>query len=62
MPSFQEELDLEETPPQMYHPSWEPRDRLFLTRLLPEPAQVDLRAMTTTSQYLAEGARCSAET
>jgi len=46
----------------MHHPSWELRDRLFLTCLLPEPDQVDLRAMTTTSQCLAEGARCSAET
>jgi len=35
-PSFQEELDLEETPLQMHHPGWEPGDRLFLIRLLPE--------------------------
>jgi len=40
--SFQEELDLEETPPQTYHPGWEPGDRLFLTCLLPEPTQVNL--------------------
>ena len=46
----------------MHHPSWELGDQLFLTRLLPEPDQVDLRAMTTTSQRLAEGARRSAET
>jgi len=46
----------------MHHPSWELGDRLFLIHLLPEPNQVDLRATTTTSQRLAEGARCSAET
>jgi len=46
----------------MHHLSWELGDRLFLTRLLPEPNQVDLRATTTTSQHLVEGARHSAET
>ena len=45
----------------MHHPSWELRDRLFLTRLLPEPDQVDLRATATTSQCLAKGARRSVE-
>jgi len=45
----------------MHHPSWELGDRLFLTRLLPEPDQVDLQATATTSQHLAEGTRCSAE-
>ena len=34
---------------------------MFLTHLLPEPDQVDLRATATTSQRLAEGTRCSAE-
>jgi len=61
-PLLQEELEPEEEPPQMHYPSWELRDRLFLTRLLSEPNQVDLRAMTTTSQCLAEGARRSMET
>jgi len=45
----------------MHHPSWELRDRLFLTRLLLEPDQVDLQAMATISQHLAEEARHSAE-
>jgi len=45
----------------MHHPSWELGDRLFLTRLLLEPNQVDLRATATTSQCLTEEARCSAE-
>ena len=61
-PLFQEELELEEAPLQTYHPSWEPGDQLFLTCLLPELAQVDLWAMTTTSQHLTKGPRCSAET
>ena len=47
---------------QMYSPDWELGDRLFLTRLLPEPNPVDLQATTMTSQRLAEGARRSAET
>jgi len=60
-PLLQEESESEEEPPQTHHPSWEFGDRLFLTRLLPEPDQVDLRATTTMSQRLAEGARRSAE-
>jgi len=60
-PLLQEELDLEEIPPQIYSPDWEPRDRLFLTCLFPELTQVDLWAMATASQCLAEGARCSKE-
>jgi len=60
-PLLQEESEFEEEPLQMHHPSWELRDQLFLTRLLPEPDQVDLRATATTSQRLAEGARRSAE-
>ena len=35
---------------------------MFLTRLFPELIQVDLQATATTSQCLAEGARCSKET
>jgi len=48
-PLFQEERDLEETPPQMYSPNWEPGDQLFLTHLFLELTQVDLRAVATTS-------------
>jgi len=29
---------------------WEPRDHLFITRILPESMTADLRAMTTNSQ------------
>jgi len=59
---LQEELEPEEESPQTHHSSWELGDRLFLTHLLPEPDQVDLRATTTTSQRLTEGARRSVET
>jgi len=37
IPLLQEESESEEEPPQTHHLSWEPGDRLFLTRLLPEP-------------------------
>jgi len=46
----------------MYSPDWEPRDRLFLTRLFPELTQVNLQVAAMTSQHLVEGARCSKET
>ena len=65
MPLLQEELEmeeLEETTPRPCAPAWEPGDRLFLTRLLPELTQTDLRAIATTSQRLAEGARRSKKT
>ena len=61
-PLFQEERDLEKMPPQTYSPDWELEDQLFLTRLFLELTQVDLRATTTTSQHLVEGARRSKET
>jgi len=44
-PLLQEELELEELeemPPQLYAPNWEPGDQLFLTRLLLELTQTDL--------------------
>ena len=62
MPLFQEELELEEMPPQMRSSDWGLRDRLFLTRIFPELTEVDLRATATTSQCLVEGARHSKET
>jgi len=42
MPLLQKESESEEESPQMHHPSWELRDRLFLACHLPEPDQVDL--------------------
>jgi len=62
VPLFQEELELEETPPQMHSPDWGLRDQLFLTRIFPELTEVNLRATATTSQRLAEEARHSKET
>jgi len=62
MPLFQEELELEETPPQICSPDWGLGDRLFLTRIFPELTEVNLQATATTSQHLTEGARCSKET
>jgi len=42
-PLLQEKLELEEeTPPQLHPPDWEPGDRLFLMRLLPELTLTDL--------------------
>jgi len=41
-PLFQEELELEDMPPPMYCPDWEPRDRLFLTHILLELTQANL--------------------
>jgi len=61
IPLLQGESESEEESPQTYHLSWELGDRLFLTRLLSEPDQVDLRATAMTSQRLVEGARHSAE-
>jgi len=60
-PLLQEELESEEEPPQTHYLSWELGDQLFLTHLLPEPDQVDLWAMATTSQHLAKEARHSTE-
>jgi len=60
-PLLQEESESEEEPLQTHHPSWELGDQLFLTHLLPEPDQVELQAMATTSQRLVEGARRSVE-
>jgi len=61
-PLFQEELELEDMPLPTYCPDWELGDRLFLARIFLELTQADLRATATTSQRLAEGARCSKET
>jgi len=41
-PLFQEELELEETPPQMHSPDWGLRDQLFLIHIFPELTEVDL--------------------
>ena len=62
IPLFQEELKLEEMPPQTYSPDLELRDRLFFIHIFPELTKVNLQAIATTSQRLAERARRSKET
>jgi len=42
MPLFQEELKLEEMPPQMYSPDWKLRDQLFLICLFLKLTEVNL--------------------
>jgi len=41
---------------QIYEVEYEQGDRLFMTRILSEPVAKDLRATSTISQKLAEGA------
>jgi len=48
--------------PQSCKVEYETEDRLFMTRLLPEPTAEDLRATSTISQKLAEGAHQASET
>jgi len=50
-----------EAPVQTREAEYEPGDRLFITRILPDSTVEDLRATSTTSQKLAEGARRSVE-
>jgi len=56
-----EDSEEDETPVQTREIEYEQGDRLFMTWILPEPTTEDLRAASTTSQKLAEGARRSAE-
>jgi len=62
LPEHTEDLEEDETPIQTGEIEYEQGDRLFMTRILPEPTAEDLRATSMTSQKLAEGARRSAET
>jgi len=52
----------DETPLQICEVEYEPGDRLFMTRILSEPAVENLRATFMISQKLAEGARQASET
>jgi len=56
-----EDSEEDETPVQMGEIEYEQGDRLFMTRVLPEPTAEELRAASMTSQKLAEGACQSAE-
>jgi len=61
-PEYVEDSEEDETPLQICEIEYEQEDRLFMTRILPEPAVEDLRATSTISQKLAEGARQASET
>jgi len=55
-------LEEDETPFWICKVEYEQKDRLFMTRILSEPVAEDLRATSTISQKLAEGARRASET
>jgi len=59
---YGEDLEKDETPLWICEVEYEQGDRLFMTRILLEPAAEDLRATSTISQKLAEGARRASET
>jgi len=61
-PEYAEDSEEDETPLQICKVEYEQGDRLFMTRILPEPAAEDLRATSTISEKLAEGARRASET
>ena len=57
-----EDSEEDETPLWICEVEYEPGNRLFVTRILPEPAAKDLRAISTISQKLVEGACQALET
>jgi len=59
---YAEDLEEDETPLRICEIEYEQEDRLFMTRILSEPAAKDLRATSTISQKLAEGACRALET
>jgi len=54
---YVEDLEEDENPLRICEVEYEQGDRLFITRILLEPAAEDLHATSTISQKLAEGAR-----
>ena len=58
---YAEDSEEDKVPVWTQEAEYEPGDRLFITRILPDSTAEDLRAASTTSQKLAEGARWSAE-
>jgi len=56
-----EDSEKDETLLQICEVKYEQEDRLFMTRILLEPTAEDLRATSTISQKLAEGARRALE-
>jgi len=61
-PEHVEDSEEDKTPLQICEVEYEPEDRLFMTRILLEPAVENLRATSTISQKLAKGARRALET
>jgi len=60
-PEYAEDSEEDEAPVRTWEAEYEPGDRLFMTRILPDSTREDLRAASTTSQKLAEGAHRSVE-
>jgi len=60
-PEYAEDSEEDEAPIQTWEAEYEPGDRLFMTRILPDSTAEDLRAAFMTSQKLAEGAHQSVE-
>jgi len=60
-PEYVEDLEEDEAPVRTQKAEYEPGDRLFMTRILPDSTTEDLHAASMTSQKLAEGACRSAE-
>ena len=58
---YVEDLEEDEAPIWTCEAKYKPGDRLFMTRILPDSTAEDLRATSTTSQKLAEGACRSVE-
>jgi len=59
---YAEDLEEDETPLWICKVEYEQGDRLFMRRILPDPAAEDLRATSMISQKLAKGARRASET
>jgi len=59
---YAEDSEEDETPLWVCEIEYEQGNKLFMTRILPEPAVEDLRATSTISQKLAEGAHQALET
>jgi len=55
-PEYVEGSEEDGTPLQICKVEYEQGDKLFMTRILSEPVAKDLRATSTISQKLAEGA------
>jgi len=56
LPEHAEDSEEDETPVRTDEIEYEQGDRLFMTRILPEPTAEELHAASMTSQKLAEGA------